>query len=259
MSAEPMPQAFTAATPAPADMVPQAPLTYSRATRPGGDPEAMIRQYLPLVRRIAWHVHGSMSTIVEVEDLVQIGLVALVEAVGQAAEQGAQFRAYLQTRLRGAMIDELRRQATSTRGAMRRRRQYHAAIATLTAQTGRPPEEAAVARELGVSVEKLRADYVTAEAVRFEAIDDIYSDDLPWFADDTPDAFEQLAESDLRDTLIAAIGALPEREALVVQLFYVEELNLEEIGRVLGVGAARVCQIKAAAHGRLKKALAKKI
>lgn len=259
MSAEPMQQRFAAATPAPAAMVPQGPLTYSRASRPGGDQEAMIRQYLPLVRRIAWHVHGSMSSIVEVEDLVQIGLVALVEAVGHAAEQGAQFRAYLQTRLRGAMIDELRRQATTTRGAMRRRRQYHAAVATLTATTGRAPDEAALAKELGVTVEKLRTEYETADAVRFESMDEVYADDLPWFADDTPDAFEQLAASDLRDTLIAAITALPEREALVVQLFYVEELNLEEIGQVIGVGAARVCQIKAAAHARLKKALARKV
>ncbi|NYD88975.1 sigma-70 family RNA polymerase sigma factor [Sphingomonas melonis] len=259
MSAEPMQQRFAAATPAPAAMVPQGPLTYSRASRPGGDQEAMIRQYLPLVRRIAWHVHGSMSSIVEVEDLVQIGLVALVEAVGHAAEQGAQFRAYLQTRLRGAMIDELRRQATTTRGAMRRRRQYHAAVATLTASTGRAPDEAALAKELGVTVEKLRAEYETADAVRFESMDEVYADDLPWFADDTPDAFEQLAASDLRDTLIAAITALPEREALVVQLFYVEELNLEEIGQVIGVGAARVCQIKAAAHAKLKKALARKV
>ncbi|WP_293874605.1 MULTISPECIES: RNA polymerase sigma factor FliA [unclassified Sphingomonas] len=268
MSAEPMKLAFGDAQPAPAGMVPMPapaamipvqPLTYSRATRPGGDQETMIRQYLPLVRRIAWHVHGSMSTIVDVEDLVQIGLVALVEAVGQAQEQGAQFRAYLQTRLRGAMIDELRRQATATRGAMRRRRQYQAAIAAVTARTGRPPDEAALATELGVSVEKLRADYETADGVRFESIDEVYADDLPWFADDTPDAFEQLAESDLRDTLIAAIGALPEREAQVIQLYYVEELNLEEIGQVLGVGSARICQIKAAAHARLKKALTRKV
>ena len=112
-----------------------------------------------------------------------------------------------------------------------------------------------MAEKLGVTTEKLRTDYKTAEAVRMEPIDDVYADDLPWFADDTPDAFEQLAESDLRDALIAAIASLPEREAMVIQLYYVEELNLEEIGQVLGVGAARVCQIKSAAHARLKKAL----
>ncbi|MBD3734759.1 MAG: sigma-70 family RNA polymerase sigma factor, partial [Sphingopyxis sp.] len=143
----------------------------------------------------------------------------------------------------------------TTRGAMRRRRQYHEAVTALSQVAGQVPTDEAVAEKLGVTTEKLRTDYKTAEAVRMEPIDDVYADDLPWFADDTPDAFEQLAESDLRDALIAAIASLPEREAMVIQLYYVEELNLEEIGQVLGVGAARVCQIKSAAHARLKKAL----
>ena len=133
------------------------------------------------------------------------------------------------------------------------------AISTLTAQGGHAPEESAIAQHLNVSVDKLRADYANAEAVRFDSIDEVYADDLPWFADDTPDAFEQLADSDTRTALIAAISALPEREAQVIQLYYVEELNLEEIGQVLDVGAARVCQIKAAAHAKLKKALARRM
>lgn len=228
------------------------PLTYA-PRQVGAD--ALVRQHLPLVRKLAWHVHGAMSTLVDVEDLVQVGLVALIEAAAQATEQGAGFRAYLTTRIRGAMIDELRRQAATTRGAMRRRREYHAAVAALTQQMGRAPEEAMTAQHLGVSVEKLRAEYANADAVRFDSIDEVYADDLPWFADDAPDAFDQLAEGELRDRLIAAIAALPEREARVIQLYYVEELNLEEIGEVLGVGAARICQIKAAAHGKLKKAL----
>jgi len=228
-------------------------LTYSRTARAG---DAAIREHLPLVRRVAWHVHG-MSTLVEVEDLVQVGLVALVEAAASFEDRGqVSFRQYLVTRLRGAMIDELRRQATTTRGAMRRRKQYHQAVATLTAQLGRAPEEAMIAQHLGLPVAKLRADYVTAEAIRLEPIDDLYADDLPWFADDAPDAFERLAEGETRDLLIAAIAALPEREAQVIQLYYVEELNLEEIGQVFGIGAARVCQIKASAHAKLKKAMA---
>jgi RNA polymerase sigma factor for flagellar operon FliA len=228
------------------------PLTY--APRPASA-DALVRQHLPLVRKLAWHVHGAMSTLVDVEDLVQVGLVALIEAAAQGTDQGAGFRAYLATRIRGAMIDELRRQATTTRGAMRRRRSYHAAVAALTQVAGRAPEEAMIAQHLGVSIEKLRAEYANADAVRFDSIDEVYADDLPWFADNAPDAFDQLAEGELRDRLISAIAALPEREAMVIQLYYVEELNLEEIGEVLGVGAARVCQIKAAAHGKLKKAL----
>jgi len=257
MSDMPQRSAFAGARPLAPDAA-LAPITYTPTSRTGG--EALVRQHLPLVRRIAWHVHGSMSTLVEIEDLVQVGLVALVEAAASFEDRGAAtFKQYLVTRLRGAMIDELRRQATTTRGAMRRRRQYLDAVNTLTAQLGHAPEESLIAQHLNVGVDKLRADYASAEALRFESIDEVYADDLPWFADDTPDAFEQLADSDMRTALIAAITALPEREAQVIQLYYVEELNLEEIGQVLDVGAARVCQIKAAAHAKLKKALARRV
>lgn len=249
MSAQPLPAAFLDATP----------LVYAR-TGPVPDMAALAKRHLPLVRRLAWHVHGSMSSAVEVEDLIQIGLVALVEAAANFEDRGqVTFEQYLITRVRGSMIDALRRQATLTRGAMQRRRAYNAAITALTNELGHAPDEAATAERLGVPIDKLRLDYATAEPVRFESIDDIYSDDKPWFASDDPDAFEQLAEADLREALIEAITALPEREAQVVQLYYVEELNLEEIGMVLGVGAARVCQIKKSAHDRLKKALARRV
>jgi RNA polymerase sigma factor for flagellar operon FliA len=248
MSALPMRQAFADATP----------LTYT----PGAarDMAALARKHMPLVRRIAWHIHGSMSSVVEVEDLVQTGLVALVEAAGAFEERGAvTFEQYLVTRVRGSMIDALRRQATLTRGAMQRRRLYQQTLAAMTAELGKAPSEAQIAERLGVTPDKMRIDYAAAEAVRFEPIDDVYSDEGPWFASEEPDAFEQLADADLRSALVGAIAALPEREAQVVQLYYVEELNLEEIGQVLGVGAARVCQIKKSAHDRLKKALARRV
>lgn len=235
------------------------PLTYGR-TGPTIDMNALAKKHLPLVRRIAWHVHGAMSSAIEVEDLVQTGLVALVEAATGFEDRGAvTFEQYLVTRVRGAMIDALRRSATLTRGAMQRRRAYNDAVKALTSETGRAPDDDRLAERLGVSLEKLRLDYANAEAVRFDSIDEVYADDKPWFASDTPDAFAQLAESDLREALIGAIASLPEREAQVVQLYYVEELNLEEIGLVLGVGAARVCQIKASAHAKLKRTLARAV
>lgn len=250
MSAQPNPAAFAAAIAAP-------PLVYGRAAP---DTATLARKHLPLVRRVAWHIHGSMSSAVDVEDLIQIGLVALLEAANAFEDRGqVSFEQYLMTRVRGAMIDELRRQATLTRGAMRRRRAYQEAVTALTNETGKRPDEAAVADRLGVSPDKLRIDYAAAEPVRFETIDDVYADDLPWFASDEPNAFDQLAEAGTRDTLVAAIAALPEREAQVIQLYYVEELNLEEIGQVLGVGPARICQIKKSAHDRLKKALVRLI
>ena len=245
MSAEPHRSAFAQATP----------LTYGPRARAKAE-RASIEEHLPLVKRLAWHVHGSVSTAVEVEDLVQVGLVALVEAAASFEDRGlVTFKQYLVTRVRGAMIDELRRHAAMTRGAIKRRRQYQQTVSTLTAELGRVPEEATIAQHLGVTPDKLRTDYVAAQAAQFDSIDEVYADDQPWFADDTPDAFEQLAEGEVRDRLIAAISALPEREAMVIQLYHVEELNLEEIGQVLGVGAARVCQIKASAQAKLKKAM----
>ena len=246
MTAQPAPSAFKGAQP----------LVYARTGPAPRNLEALSRKHLPLVRRIAWHIHGSMSSAVEVEDLIQIGLVALIEAAQSFEDRGqVTFEQYLVTRVRGGMIDELRRQATLTRGAMRRRRQYQDAVAALTSELGRRPDEAQVAERLGVSLEKLRLEYASAEAVRFEPIDEVYSDDLPWFASEEPNAFEQLAEGEQRAALVAAIAALPAREAQVIQLYYVEELNLEEIGLVLGVGPARICQIKKAAHDRLSRAL----
>jgi len=230
-------------------------------TRTGPAPaavnEALIREHMPLVRRIAWHVYGGVSSSVEVEDLVQTGLVALVEAAASFEDRGqVTFAQYLSMRLRGAMIDELRRQATLTRGAMRRRRALAEAQTALSTELGRAPTDEEKAARLGVSVERLRTDYAGAQPVRFEPIDGIYADDNPWFMSDEPNPFETLESEDLRRALIAAIGQLAEREAQVIQLYYVEELNLEEIGQVLGVGAARVCQIKKSAHDKLRKALA---
>ncbi|MFD1786102.1 FliA/WhiG family RNA polymerase sigma factor [Sphingomonas floccifaciens] len=237
-----------------------APLIYGPRPVPGPDMNAMVRQHMPKVRRIAWHVHGSMSSAVEVEDLVQIGLIALVEAVATFEDRGqVTFEQYLNTRVRGSMIDELRRQATLTRGAMKRRKLYHETVAALTGPDGRRPADAAVAEKLGVTVDKLRTDYATAEPVRFENVDDVHADEGPWFVSDEPSPFDLLADSDQRDTLIEAIASLPEREQLVIQLYYVEELNLDEIGMVLDVGAARVCQIKKSAHDRLKKALTRRV
>lgn len=234
-------------------------LTYGRTGETRRDMDGLVRKHMPLVRRLAWHVHGSMSTLIDVEDLVQIGLVALVEAAASFEDRGlVSFDQYLATRVRGAMIDELRRQATLTRGAMKRRRAYNDAVAALASEGARP-DEAAVASKLGVTVDKLRSDYASAEALRFDSIDEVYSDEGPWFMSDEPSAFDQLAEAGQREALIAAISELPEKEQLVIQLYYVEELNLEEIGQVLGVGAARVCQIKKSAHDRLKKGLMRRL
>jgi RNA polymerase sigma factor for flagellar operon FliA len=229
---------------------------YTPAALVQPDPEQLVRAHLGLVRKIAWHTHGRVSTAIDIEELVQIGMISLIEAARTFVDRGqAAFATYASVRVRGAMIDALRKQATMCRSALRRRRELNAARALLAGQLGRPPSEAELARHLDLPLSELQAQVHATQGVRYESIDEIYSDHSIWFADDEPDALDRLEAGDLKSALAGAIGQLPEREAMVLQLYFVEELNLEEIGQALGVGAARVCQIKKGALAKVRKML----
>lgn len=229
---------------------------YAPAVRRAGQPEAIIQAHLPLVRKIAWHTHARVSTAIDIEDLVQIGIIALIEAARHFEDRGqAAFSTYASLRIRGAMIDALRKHATLCRSALRRRRELAAARERLAGRLGRAPSDSELADEMGITPADVQAAISSTQSIRQESIDEIYSDHSIWFAADEPDALAQLESAELRTALVEAIGKLPEREARVLQLYFVEELNLEEIGHVLGVGAARICQIKKAALARVRALL----
>lgn len=229
-------------------------LTYGRK---GGShsPEQLARQYMPLVRKIAWHVHGRVSNAIEIEDLLQIGMVALVEAANGFEDRGFGFATYAQMRIRGAMIDHLRRHATLCRSGMAKRRQLQAVRVQLEQRLGRSPSEAEMSSEMGLAPSDYREMADAAEMVQEQSIDEVYSDQSMWFADVEDRADDVLERESLKHALAACIGRLPEREAMVLQLYFVEELNLEEIGATLDIGAARVCQIKKAALDKLRALL----
>lgn len=221
------------------------------------EPDYLIRTHLKLVRKIAWSVHSRMSSAIEVDDLVQIGTVALIEAARAFEDRGeATFATYATVRIRGAMIDSLRRSSTMVRSAMRRRREFGATRSAIEGVLGRTATDAEMAARLEMPIAAYRTAVSTTHAIGLDSIDEAYSDHTAAFADASPGAFDNLARDRLQRAVAAAIGQLPEREALVLQLYFVEELNLEEIGQVLRVGAARVCQIKKAALERVKAALA---
>lgn len=230
-------------------------LTYSRKGSASG-PEQLARQYMPLVRKIAWHVHGRVSNAIDVEDLLQIGMVALVEAANSYEDRGFGFASYAQLRVRGAMIDHLRRHATLCRSGMAKRRELMAARARLEQQLGRAVTEAELADDLGLAPDAYRAFADSVEMVQEQSIEEVYSDQSMWFADVEDRADDVLERESLKKALAACIGKLPEREGLVLQLYFVEEMNLDEIGATLDVGAARVCQIKKAALDKLRGMLA---
>ncbi|MEI6643903.1 MAG: sigma-70 family RNA polymerase sigma factor [Novosphingobium sp.] len=215
-----------------------------------------IRRFLPMVRRLAWHVHGSGRAGIEVEDLVQAGLVALTKCAQKhhgPTEDG--FAAYAKLRVRGAMVDLVRRSTPLSRAASDRRRLLAGAAQALTTTLGRVPTEDELAEAMGMTTAALGELRASSEPMRFEPIDDTYSDSDMAFADDRPDSFEILADEQSRAAVVAAIAGLPERLQMVIQLYFVEELNLAEIAEVLSVSVPRVHQLKAQALDKLRAAL----
>jgi len=231
--------------------VPEGDLTYGRRGGPA-TPEQLARKYMPLVRKIAWHVHGRVSSAIEIEDLLQIGMLALVEAANGFEDRGFGFASYAQLRVRGAMIDHLRRHATICRSAMGRRRQMAAARSRLEQQLGRSPSDAEMAVAMDMTPAEYRQAVDSSEIAQHQSMDEVYSDQSMWFADVEDRADDVLEREALKGAVARCIGRLPEREGLVLQLYFVEEMNLEEIGQTMDIGAARVCQIKKAALDKLK-------
>ena len=222
-------------------------------TQPDEDSvDALIRDHLSLVRRLAWHVHGRVSSSTELEELAQIGMVALVEAARVFEDRGFEFATYASVRIKGAMIDHLRRASGRPRRASSARRAIDAARSAIeSSRAGRATPEQ-IADHLDVPLDEYFRMEAEIASGTHESLDDIYSDSTMAFCDaaERPDdALDRgTAERSLRDALLT----LDHRSQLVLQLYFFEELNLEEIGRVIDVGTARVCQIKKAALQKLK-------
>jgi RNA polymerase sigma factor for flagellar operon FliA len=220
------------------------------------DPMDRIRKFMPLLRRLAWNMHGAGSSEIEVEDLVQTGLVALTECISRHQNESDDgFAAYVKVRVKGAMIDLLRRNATISRGAMERRREMRANERALQLEFGRQPTHPELAARMGISEGELAATRVAATPLRFDKLEECYSDSDPAFADDEPDSFDRLCDAEASTYLSEAIHTLGSRHQLVIQLYFVEELNLSEIANILDVSIPRAHQIKAQALAELRATL----
>ncbi|WP_068078421.1 sigma-70 family RNA polymerase sigma factor [Novosphingobium lentum] len=221
-----------------------------------GDQADRIRRFLPMVRRLAWHVHGAGRAGIEIEDLVQAGLVALTECAQRHAGPGEDgFAAYAKLRVRGAMVDQIRRARPISRGAADRRRIIRERSEALAVHLGREPGSAELAAAMGISEGELASLQAANEPLRFETLDESYSDSDMAFADQGPDSFALLADAEMRGQVAGAIAGLPERLQTVIQLYFVEELNLAEIAEVLDVSVPRVHQLKSQALDKLRGAL----
>jgi RNA polymerase sigma factor FliA len=216
------------------------------------DIDQIVRKHSGMVRKIAWQVHSGMSSAVAIDDLMQIGLMALVEAARGFVETGAAFAPYAATRVRGAMIDQLRREAKIGRQGMANRRRLASTRSTLENRLCRAASDAEMAEALGVEVADYHALVTSCQPLQFDAMDEVYSDSSMWFADlaDTPEQI--LLDHEVEEQLAGAIAILDERSAMVLQLYFKEGLNLAEIAETLCVSAPRSCQIKRDALDRVR-------
>jgi len=221
----------------------------------------LVEQYAPLVKRIAYHLQGRLPEHILADDLIQAGMIGLLEAArNYRTGQGASFETYAGIRIRGAMLDEVRRTDWTPRSVHRKARELGQVMRAIEHREGREATEQEIIAALGISSEEYHQILLDSSSHRLLSLDDMATGHdesiLERLADDGPGVEDGLQATELRSRLASAIDDLPERERLVMSLYYDEELNLKEIGAVLGVSESRVCQIHSRALLRLRTAMA---
>jgi len=233
---------------------------YGPRARGGVDLDAIVRQHGELVKRIAYYLAGRLPPQVEVDDLIQAGMIGLLEAAqNYTSGRGASFETYAGFRIRGAMLDALRRLDWAPRSVHRKARAAAAALRAVEADKGAAATEAEVASHMGVSLDdyhKILRDALGCQVLHLSESDEDSDAPLDRLADDGPSPEGALFDDRLRQSVIGAIDRLPERERMVLSLYYGDELNLKEIGAVMKVTESRVCQLHGQALVRLRARLA---
>lgn len=207
-----------------------------------------------LVQRLAWLFHGRVGRFIEIEDLMQAGYIGLVEASARySIREGVSFAAYAAIRIRGAILDMLRRNSNLCRKTITMRQTVMRARAKLAQQLGREPSPSELAEALEMSLEELQDWESRFQVNKLQSLDEVYTDQSLLFSDESLSAERQTELGQLKELLREAVEELPERQALVLQLCYVEELNVYEMAAILDVTPGRVSQLKKAAITRLRE------
>lgn len=220
--------------------------------------DQQVERFAPLVKRIAYHLMARLPSSVQVDDLVQNGMIGLLDAIDRfEAGMGAQFETYAAQRIRGAMLDGLRENDWLPRSLRRGFRQIEQAIAQLEQEFGRPPAEKELAQALDMSLaeyQKMLQDARGHQLISFEDLVENEDEDFleRHLTDTSLEPSRIIEDENLRRMLVQGIEALPEREKLMMALYYEQDLNLREIGEVMGVTESRVCQLHTQAVARLR-------
>jgi RNA polymerase sigma factor for flagellar operon FliA len=219
----------------------------------------VVERYAPLVKRIAHHLLLRMPSSVQVDDLIQSGMIGLLEAARKYdVSKGASFETYAGIRIRGSMLDEVRKGDWAPRSVHRKSRKVAEAIKAIEARTGSDAKDKDIAAELEIDLNAYYAILQDASGSRLFSFDDVMEGDdsaIETAAGELPGPCDGLQRDSFKSHLALAIDNLPPREKLVLALYYDEELNLKEIGEVIGVSESRVSQIHSQAAMRLRSRL----
>ena len=223
------------------------------------DRDALIRRHVPLVRRIALHMIAKLPPNVELDDLIQVGMIGLAEALSRfESEQGVQFETFASQRIRGAMLDELREGDWMSRSSRKSQKDIEHALHRLEQRLGRTPLESEIADELGMDLDDYQSLLGKVRGTQLVYLEDMHNgeDDNGFLdrhtADTEADPMSMLKDQRLRMALVQAIDTLPERERQIMGMYYEQDMNLKEIAAVLGVTESRVSQLHSQSIARLR-------
>jgi RNA polymerase sigma factor FliA len=223
------------------------------------DPNAMLKQYSPLVRRLAHQMIAKLPANVELDDLVQVGMIGLNDAMQRFdVGQGVQFETFATQRIRGAMLDELRGTDWMSRGGRRQQREIETAVHKLEQRMGRAPSESEIAKEMDISLTDYQDMLTKVRGTQLVHLEDMAGDEGGddfldrHVADEDANPLAMLQDRRMREALVEAIKNLPEREQYVMSMYYEHDMNLKEIAAVLKVTESRVCQLHSQSIARLR-------
>jgi RNA polymerase sigma factor FliA len=223
----------------------------------------MLEQYSSLVRRLAHQMIARLPANVELDDLIQVGMIGLTDALTRFdVKQGVQFETFATQRIRGAMLDELRGGDWMSRSNRKHQRDIESAVHRLEQRFGRAPHESEIAIEMGLSLTDYQSLLNRVRGTQLVYLEDMSGDegendylDRHVVTDNDSDPLARLNDRRMREALVDAIKHLPEREQYVMSMYYEEDMNLKEIAAVLGVTESRVCQLHSQSIARLRAKL----
>ena len=218
-----------------------------------GQPSASLVDYLGLVKRVALHLKGRLPAFMELDELIQVGMIGLIEADKSFdASKGVDFEIFAKNRIRGAILDQVRKMSYLPHSAIVSIRDHNEATSALTGELGRAPSQGELADFMGKDAETFQKERTHAHRFQTVSLEAQLPDsvDLPIAQGNGPE--EEFVEEQFMGALAASIGKLPERDRTVVSLYYVEEMNLKEIGSVLDISESRVSQILSACVNKLR-------